>query len=102
MLFSKKKFTGATHALAVDASSESTCINKINGVQHSAPSVFPAKKALEVNRSYAQKEAQNYHISYIRMAVSNGTLLAFRRQAGWRRKKKMKNSKVSTVSGWPP
>ena len=43
---------------------------------------IPRKKAREVSRSYAQKQAQNYHpqrIYYKRVAVSNASLLAFRR-----------------------
>ena len=45
------------------------------------PCGLSRKKAHEASPSYAQKEAQNFHsqrISYIQVAVSNATLLAFR------------------------
>ena len=61
----------------------STCTNEwLSTASTLCPIGLLRKKAHEVSRSYAQKEAQNDHlqrISYIRVAVLKATLFPFRR-----------------------
>ena len=92
--FSIKIFTCATHVLAVDASSQHVHQQIASNSQYTLPPRSSLQKTTQGKSKLRSKEAQSDHsqrISYIWVAVSNSTLLAFRRQTGWRRKK-MNNS----------